>query len=390
MADKRDYYEVLEVDRQASADEIKKAYRKKAIQYHPDKNPGDKAAEEKFKEAAEAYEVLSNPEKRQRYDQFGHAGMGGGSGFGAGGFSMEDIFSQFGDIFGGRFGGGGFGGFGDFFGGGGGSRQRQNRGSDLRVKVKLTLKEIAKGTEKKIKVRKYVACPDCKGSGARNGSSKTCPTCQGRGTVLRSTRTLLGMMQTQSACPDCQGEGRIVTDKCPGCHGEGIVLKEEVITITIPAGVAQGMQLTVSGKGNAARHGGIPGDLLVLIEEEPDEELIREENDLIYNLLLSFPTAALGGTVEIPTIDGKVKVKIDAGTQPGKVLRLRGKGLPTVNRYGSTGSCGDLLVNISVYVPENLSRDEKKQLEALNDSDNFKTSPSVRKRVFAHFRNLFD
>ena len=384
MAQKRDYYEVLGVEKNASAEEIKKAYRKKAIQYHPDKNPGNKEAEEKFKEAAEAYEVLSNPEKRQRYDQFGHAGLEGGAGGfgGGGGFTMEDIFSRFGDIFG----GGGFGGFSDFFGSGGQRGQRVNRGSDLRVKVKLSLQEISKGVEKKIKVRKYVTCTDCSGTGAAKGSSpKTCQTCHGSGTVTRVQNTILGRMQTQSPCPDCQGEGKIITDKCPICHGEGIVVKEEIITINIPAGVAEGMQLTVSGKGNAARHGGIPGDLLVVIEEEPDKELIRDEDDLIYNLLLSFPTAALGGTVEIPTIDGKVKVKIDAGTQPGKVLRLRGKGLPNVNRYGT----GDLLVNISVYVPESLSRDEKKQLEAFAESENFKTSPSLSKKIFDHFRNLF-
>ncbi len=387
MAEKRDYYEVLGVEKNASADEIKKAYRKKAIQYHPDKNPGNKEAEEKFKEAAEAYEILSNPEKRQRYDQFGHAAFDGSAGFGGGGgFTMEDIFSRFGDIFGGGFGGGGFGGFSDFFGGGGSRGQRVNRGSDLRVKVRLTLKEIATGVEKKIKVRKYVACSECQGTGAAHGSSfKTCATCKGTGTVTRVQNTILGRMQTQSACPDCQGEGKTITDKCPACHGEGVVTKEEVITINIPAGVAQGMQLTVTGKGNAARRGGVPGDLLVVIEEESDQELVRDENDLIYNLLLSFPTAALGGTVEIPTIDGKVKVRIDAGTQPGKVLRLRGKGLPSVNRYGT----GDLLVNISVYVPESLSRDEKKLLEGLAESENFKTSPSVSKRIFDHFRNLF-
>ena len=384
MAEKRDYYEVLGVSKSASEEEIKKAYRKKAIQYHPDKNPGDKEAEEKFKEAAEAYEVLSNAEKRQRYDQFGHAGLGGDGGFGGGGFSMEDIFSRFGDLFGG-FGGGGFGGFGGFGGGGGG--QRVNRGSNLRVKVKLSLKDIAKGVEKKIKVRKAVACPHCNGTGEANGNAhKTCPTCQGRGSVTRVTNTILGRMQTSQVCPDCQGEGKIITEKCSHCHGEGVLMQEEVININIPAGVMEGMQLTVSGKGNAARHGGVNGDLLVLIEEEPHEELIRDENDLIYNLLLSFPTAALGGNVEIPTVDGKVKVKIDAGTQPGKVLRLRGKGLPSVNRYGN----GDLLVNISVYVPEKLSKDEKKAIEQMEKSDNFKTSPSLSEKIFAKFKNLFD
>lgn len=387
MSEKRDYYEVLGVGKSASDEEIKKAYRKKAIQFHPDKNPGDKAAEEKFKEAAEAYEVLSNSDKRQRYDQFGHAGVGGAAsgGFGGGGFSMDDIFSQFGDIFGGHFGGGGFSGFGGF---GGGSRgPRVNQGSNLRVRVKMNLSEIAKGAEKKIKVRKAVACNHCNGTGAEGGNAySTCSTCRGTGTVTRITNTLLGRMQTQSVCPDCQGEGKIITKKCQHCNGEGVTQQEEIITINIPAGVADGMQLSMSGKGNAARRGGRNGDLLIVIEEESHPELIRDENDLVYNLLLSFPTAALGGTVEIPTIDGKVKVKIDAGTQPGKVLRLRGKGLPSVNQYGT----GDLLVNISVYVPESLSKDEKKLIEKFEESESFKTSPSISRRVFEKFRNLFD
>jgi len=386
MSSKRDYYEVLGIAKNASDEEIKKAYRKKAIKYHPDKNPGNKEAEEKFKEAAEAYEILSNTEKRQRYDQFGHAGVNGAAGNdfgGGGGFSMDDIFSQFGDIFGGHFGGSSFGGFGNSSRGG----QRINRGSNLRVKVKLNLQEIAKGAEKKIKVRKSAACPHCKGTGAEGGNSySTCSTCRGTGTVNRITNTILGRMQTQSVCPDCQGEGKIITKKCPNCNGEGITQQEEVITINIPAGVAEGMQLSMNGKGNAARRGGLNGDLLILIEEEPHPELLRDENDLVYNLLLSFPTAALGGTVEIPTIDGRVKVKIEAGTQPGKILRLRGKGLPTVNQYGT----GDLLVNISVYVPETLSRDERKTIEKLEESENFKTSPSLSKKIFEKFRNLFD
>lgn len=385
MSTKRDYYEILGVAKNASDEEIKKAYRKKAIQFHPDKNPGNKEAEEHFKEAAEAYEVLSHNEKRQRYDQFGHAGVGGapggGGGFG-GDFSMEDIFSQFGDIFGGHF-GGGFGGFGGSSRGG----QRVNRGSNLRVKVKLNLQEIAKGAEKKIKVRKAVSCAHCSGTGAESGSSfTTCSTCRGTGAVTRVTNTILGRMQTQSVCPDCQGEGKIITKKCTHCNGEGVSTQEEVITINIPAGVAEGMQLSMSGKGNAAKRGGMPGDLLIVIEEEAHPELLRDENDLVYNLLLSFPTAALGGTVEIPTIDGRVKVKIDAGTQPGKVLRLRGKGLPTVNQYGT----GDLLVNISIYVPESLSKEERKSVEKMEESENFKTSPSISKRMFERFRNLFD
>lgn len=387
---KRDYYEVLGVDKKASADEIKKAYRKKAIQYHPDKNPGDKEAEEKFKEAAEAYDVLSNPEKRARYDQFGHAGVSGAAGNGgpfggfSGGMSMDDIFSMFGDIFGGHGGfGGGFGGF----GGDGGAQQRRYRGSDLRVKVKLNLKEISTGVEKKFKLKKYVPCSHCHGTGAEgNGGTETCPTCNGSGTVIRKQQTILGTMQTRSTCPTCGGEGKIIKNKCKECGGEGIVYGEEVVTVKIPAGVAEGMQLSMSGKGNAGKHNGIPGDLLILIEEEADKELIRDENDLIYNLLLSFPTAALGGTVEIPTIDGKVKVKIESGTQPGKVLRLRGKGLPSVNGYGT----GDQLVNISVYVPETLSKDEKKQLEEMENSDNFKPNTSIKEKIFKKFRSLFD
>ncbi len=387
--EKRDYYEVLGVDKNASADEIKKAYRKKAIQYHPDKNPGDKEAEEKFKEAAEAYDVLSNPEKRSRYDQFGHAGVSGAAGNGgpfggfSGGMSMDDIFSMFGDIFGGHGGfSGGFGGFSD-----GGTQQRRYRGSDLRVKVKLNLKEISTGVEKKFKLKKYVPCSHCHGTGAEgNGGTETCPTCKGSGTVVRKQQTILGTMQTRSTCPTCGGEGKIIKNKCKECAGEGIVYGEEVVTVKIPAGVAEGMQLSMSGKGNAGKHNGIPGDLLILIEEEADKELIRDENDLIYNLLLSFPTAALGGTVEIPTVDGKVKVKIESGTQPGKVLRLRGKGLPNVNGYGT----GDLLVNISVYVPETLSKDEKKQLEEMENSDNFKPNTSIKEKIFKKFKSLFD
>lgn len=379
---KRDYYEVLGVQKGASDDEIKKAYRKKAVQYHPDKNPGDKEAEEKFKEAAEAYEVLSNPDKRARYDQFGHAGLEGNGGFGGGGMNMEDIFSQFGDIFGGHFGFGGFSGF-----GGGGANSRVNRGSDLRVRVKLTLKDIASGCEKKIKVRKAVACSHCDGSGAKDShSKKTCPDCQGSGYVTRVQRTILGNMQTRTTCPRCGGEGQIITDKCTFCGGKGVEFKEEIITIKIPAGVADGMQLSMRGKGNAAEHGGVPGDLLVVIEEEKHPELIRDQNNLIYNVLLDLPTAVLGGAIEIPTIDGKVKVKIEKGTQPGKVLRLRNKGLPDINQYGT----GDLLVNIGVYIPENLSSDEKKIFEKLSESKNMEPNTSAVRNFFNHFRNLFE
>ncbi len=379
---KRDYYEVLGVDKTATEVELKKAYRKKAIQYHPDKNPGDKEAEEKFKEAAEAYEVLSNPEKRQRYDQFGHAGVGGaaGGGFG-GGMNMEDIFSHFGDIFG----GGSF--FGGFGGGGGRSSRTVNRGSNLRVKVKLTLKEIAEGVEKKIKVKKYVACKTCNGSGAKNGAYSTCSTCNGSGQVTRVQNTILGQMQTASTCPNCGGDGKIITDKCTTCHGEGITHDEEVISLNIPAGVADGMQLSVSGKGNAARRGGINGDLLILIQEEEHPELVRDGNDLLYNLFIGMPDAVLGTAVEIPTITGKVKVKIDGGTQSGKILRLRGKGLPDINGYGK----GDLLVKINVWTPKNISKEEQKMMEKLQKSESFEPKPQAHeKSFFSRVKSFFE
>ncbi|MFT3740699.1 MAG: molecular chaperone DnaJ [Breznakibacter sp.] len=383
---KRDYYEILEVSKSASPEEIKKAYRKKAIQYHPDKNPGDKAAEEKFKEAAEAYEVLSNPEKKKRYDQFGHAGVGGaaGGGFGGGGMSMDDIFSHFGDIFGGFGGFSGFGGFGGQTRGG----RRVNKGTNLRVKVKLDLNEVANGVEKKLKVKKYVECKHCNGTGAADGSSySTCSTCRGSGQVTRISNTILGQMQTTSTCPTCEGEGKIITNKCVHCAGEGIVRDDEVISINIPAGVEEGMQLSVSGRGNAARRGGINGDLLVVIEEEKHPELMREGNDLIYNLYLSVPDAILGAPVEIPTIEGKVKVKIDPGTQPGRILRLRGKGLPEVNSYGK----GDLLVRINVYIPKDLSKDDRKLVEKLKESSSFTPVAGAEEgSFFSRMRNMFD
>ena len=324
MAEKRDYYEVLEVAKNATPEEIKKAYRKKAIQYHPDKNPGDKEAEEKFKEAAEAYEVLSDPQKRARYDQYGFAGMGGAGGFSGGGMSMEDIFSHFGDIFQGA--GFDIGDIGEMFMGGGGRSRgpRVRRGSDMRVKVHLTLEEIATGCEKKIKVRKLVQCKDCNGSGSADGRTETCPTCKGSGRVIRQQRGIFGMMQVQSECDTCGGEGTIIKNKCPKCGGQGVIRDEEIISITIPAGVMGGMQLTVPGKGNAAPHGGVNGDLLVLIEEEEHKDFVRQESDLIYNLLLDMPTAVLGGQVQIPTLTGDVKITITPGTQPGKVLRMRG------------------------------------------------------------------
>ena len=371
---KRDYYEVLGVSKNATAEEIKKAYRQKAIQFHPDKNPGDKASEEKFKEAAEAYEILSSPEKKQRYDQFGHAGMGNQGGFGGQHMTMEDIFSSFGDIFG----GGGFGGFSGF--GGGGSRgQRVNRGSNLRIKVTLNLSEVANGCEKKLKVKKYVSCDSCHGSGAKGGSGHTtCSTCKGSGQVTRISNSIFGQIQQSSTCPTCSGEGKIITQKCEKCYGEGLIQGEEVVTVKIPAGVGEGMQLSVGGKGNAARRGGIPGDLLVLIAEEEHPELIRDENDLIYNLFLSFPDLALGLTSEIPTIDGKVKVKIEAGTQPEKILRLRGKGIPDVNGYGK----GDLLVKIHAWVPQKLTSEEKKHLEKLQQLPNFQVPEETKERNF--------
>ncbi|WP_418561318.1 molecular chaperone DnaJ [Rikenella microfusus] len=392
MADKRDYYEVLGVSRDASPEEIKKAYRKAAIQFHPDKNPGDKNAEEKFKEAAEAYDVLSNPDKNARYDQFGHAGMGGAAGgaggfggFGGeyGGFTMEDIFSRFGDIFGGgRF--GGFGGGGTSGGYGGGT---VSRGSDLRVKVRLTLAEIVKGTTKKLKIKKDIACDQCGGTGAKDSNSyATCSTCGGSGHVTQVVNTFFGRTQTTTTCPTCGGSGKTITAPCPKCHGNGTVKGEEVVEINIPAGVGEGMQLSVSGKGNAARHGGINGDLLVVIEEEPHPELKREGNDLIYNLPLNVADAILGASVEIPTVDGKARIKIEPGTVAGRVLRLRGKGIPDVNGYGT----GDLLVVVDIHIPAHVSPAEKEALEKLRASDNFKPAASAKTRnLFERMRNYF-
>jgi molecular chaperone DnaJ len=372
---KRDYYEILDVSKSASKEDIKKAYRQQALKYHPDKNPGDASAEEKFKEAAEAYEVLSHDDKRARYDRFGHAGLGGaaGGGFGGQGMTIEDIFSSFGDIFGDAFGG---------FGGFGGSRrssQAVRKGSNLRVKVKLDLQKIASGADKKIKVNKYVSCSACDGTGAEGGSSySTCTTCNGNGQVTRVSNTFLGQMQTVTSCPTCGGEGKIITNKCKKCYGEGIVKEEEVIPISIPAGVAEGMQMTVSGKGNAARRGGINGDLLVMIHEEHHPELIRDGNDLLYNLHISIPQASLGAAVEIPTVDNKVKIKIEPGTQPGKILRLRNKGIPDVNGYNR----GDLLVSINVWIPKNLTKEEQKLIEKIGDSPNFIPHPDKSEMNF--------
>lgn len=383
---KRDYYEVLGISKGASEDEIKKAYRKIAIKYHPDRNPGDKEAEEKFKEAAEAYDVLHDPQKRQTYDQFGFEGLSGGAGgFGGdfgGGFSMDDIFSMFGDVFGGR---GGFGGF------GGGRRQpAKYRGSDLRLKVKLTLQEISTGVTKKFKVRKDVECPHCHGTGAENGAqAETCPNCHGSGMEIRTQQSIFGMMQTQTTCHVCGGEGTVIKNKCHHCHGEGIVKGEEVVEINIPAGVAEGMVVNVPGKGNAGKHNGITGDIQVFIEEEADDTFVRDGNNLLYNLLLDFPTAALGGTVDIPTIEGNtVKIKIEPGTQPGKTLRLRDKGLMPVQGYGNEK--GDLIVNVSVYIPKTLTKEERQAVESFKDSDNFKGDAKTKESIFQKFRNYFN
>lgn len=383
---KRDYYEVLGVDKNASEEEIKKAYRRIAIKYHPDRNPGDKQAEEKFKEAAEAYNVLHDAQKRQQYDQFGFEGAAGAGGFG--GFSstsmnMDDIFSMFGDIFGGR---GGFGGFGST----GQRRQQRHKGSDLRLKVKLTLAEISTGVTKKFKVRKDVCCSHCHGSGSEgDGGTETCPTCHGSGVITHTTQSIFGMMQTQGICPACNGEGQIIRNKCHECGGTGVTKGEELVEINIPAGVAEGMVVTITGKGNAGRRNGSNGDIQVYIEEEPNDTFVRDGNDIIYNLLLDFPTAALGGNTEIPTIDGsKVKIKIEAGTQPGKTLRLRGKGLPVVKGYGK--GKGDLVVNISVYVPKTLTKEERIAIESLRDSDNFKGDLNTKQSIFQKFRNYFN
>ncbi|UII28694.1 molecular chaperone DnaJ [Fulvivirga maritima] len=373
---KRDFYEILGVDKSASQDEIKKAYRKVAIKFHPDKNPDNPEAEEKFKEAAEAYEVLGDAEKRQRYDRFGHAGMNGGGfgGGGAGGMNMEDIFSQFGDIF-----GGGGSPFDSFFGGGGGRGRRQRKGSNLRIKLKLNLQEIAEGVEKKIKVNRLVK--------ADGVTFKTCTTCQGTGQVRKAVNTMLGQMVSTSTCPTCGGSGQLVDQRPPGVDSSGLQSKEEVISIKIPAGVSDGIQLSMSGKGNEAPGGGIPGDLLIVIEEKEDEELVREGNNIVYDLYVSFIDAALGTSVEVPTIGGKARIKIDAGTQSGKILRLRGKGISDLNGYGK----GDQLIHVNVWTPKHLSSDEKSKLESLRDSENFQPNPGKNdKSIFGKMREFFE
>ena len=385
---KRDYYEVLGVDKNVSPEDLKKAYRKLALKYHPDRNPGDKEAEEKFKEAAEAYDVLSNTDKKARYDQFGHAGLEGAGGFSGQGMSMDDIFSSFGSIFGDLFGGGGgfsFGGFGDARGRG--AARPTSRGSNLRIKVKLTLEEIDQGVEKKIKVNKYVPCKTCGGTGARNNSFETCSHCHGTGVVTEVRQSLFGHMQTQSVCPYCGGKGKIIKDKCHDCHGDGIVKAEDIMTIKIPAGVSDGMQLSMRGQGNAAPQGGVNGDLIIQVEEIPHELFERQENNLFYNAFITFADAAMGASIEIPTLSGKVRVKIEQGTPSGKVIRLKGKGLPDLNGY----SRGDLLVSINVWVPKSLTKEEKAILSQLNDHPNFQPNPSKQERgFFDKMKDLFN
>ncbi|QRR01792.1 molecular chaperone DnaJ [Dyadobacter sandarakinus] len=378
MAKKRDYYEVLGVDRNASADEIKKAYRKLAIKFHPDKNPDDPTAEDKFKEAAEAYSILSDENKRQRYNQYGHAGVGGAAGAGAGGFggdfTMDDIFSQFGDIFGESSP------FGDIFGrqGGGGGR-RVKRGSDLRIKLKLNLEEVANGVEKKIKVKRHVTCNTCGGNGAKNGTSLTnCNSCNGTGQVRKVVSTMLGQMVSTSTCPTCNGDGKIISERCDVCAGEGRLLQDDLITLNIPGGVAEGMQLSMSGKGNVPTRGGVAGDLLIVIEEEEDANLKRDGNNVVYDMHLSFIDAALGTSVEIPTIDGKARINVESGTQAGKILRLKGKGVKDINGYGK----GDQLVHINVWTPQQLTSDERETLEALRHSPNFQPKPGKNEKGF--------
>jgi molecular chaperone DnaJ len=387
---KRDYYEVLGVDKNATTEDLKKAYRKLALKYHPDRNPGDKEAEEKFKEAAEAYSVLSDPDKKARYDQFGHAGVeGGAGGFGGGGFADFDLNDILNSVFGRgfNFGGGGFGGFGGFGGGGGRSQQRVQRGGNLRIKAKVTLEDIAQGVEKKYKVKKYVTCKTCRGSGSKDGEMETCGHCHGAGVVVEVRRTILGQMQTQSTCPHCNGLGKIVKHKCPDCNGEGVQLSEEVVTVPIPRGVAEGMQFQLSGKGHAGPHNGVPGDLIVQIEELPHDTFERQENNLLYTAYINFVDATLGTSLEIPTLQGKVKMKIEPGTPSGKILRLRGKGLPDVNGYGT----GDMLVSINVWIPKATNKEEREILEKLRHSPNFQPNPTKQEKgFFSKMKDIFN
>jgi molecular chaperone DnaJ len=387
---KKDFYEILGVSKSASQDEIKKAYRKVAMQYHPDRNPGDKASEEKFKEAAEAYEILSDTDKRGQYDRFGHQAFGagrGGGGFNGGGMNMDDIFSQFGDIFGDDSP------FGSFFGGGGGGRRssggrsRGVRGSNLRIKIKLNYEEMAKGASKTVKVKKYVPCTTCNGSGAKDKNSvQTCGTCGGSGQVRRVQNTFLGQMQTVTTCPACNGEGSTIANKCTACKGDGRVYGEETVTIDIPAGVQEGMQLSLNGKGNAGERGGANGDLIVLIEEEAHAQLHRDGLNVAFDLHISFPEAVFGTQIEVPTIDGKAKIKIPPGTQSGKIFRLKGKGFPAVNSYEK----GDQLIHVNVWTPQHISSEEKTMLEKMQVSQNFQPKPEKGdKSFFDKVREMF-
>lgn len=391
MATKRDYYEVLGVSKTATADEIKKAYRKLALKWHPDKwtdasEKEKKDAEEKFIEAAEAYDVLSDNDKRAKYDQFGHSmgGQGfGGGGFGGAGFDINDIFSHFGDIFGGRFGGE----WGGATGGRRSARRPTRRGSDLRIKVKLTLAEIATGISKTLKIPTQVKCDHCNGTGAKDGTAfTTCTTCHGTGVITQVQQSIFGAMQSQSVCPNCGGEGKTITQSCEHCHGNGTEHKEQLVTFNIPAGVTDGMTLTIKGKGNAPRHGGVNGDLLVVVEEIKHPELIRDGNDIIYNLMLDLPTAIMGGSVEVPTLTGRARLNIAAGTQPGKVLRLRGKGIPSPEGRGT----GDELVNVMVYIPENVDDNIKSAVASLKDSKNIQPSESTKQRLFSKLKHIFE
>jgi len=380
MSNKRDYYEILGVTKSASAEEIKKAYRKVAMQFHPDRNPGDKSAEDKFKEAAEAYEILNDSDKKAQYDRYGHnafnQGRGGGGGSYGGGMNMDDIFSQFGDIFGDDS-------FSGFFGNRGGGRGGRTtggaRGSNLRVKLKMNFEEMAKGANKTIKIKKYVKCNSCQGSGAKDKNSvQTCGTCNGSGQVRRVQNTFLGQMQTVTTCPTCNGDGTSITVKCTSCKGEGRVYGEETVSIDIPAGVQEGMQLSISGKGNIGERGGGFGDLIVVIEEEPHPQLQRDGLNVAFDLYISFPDAVFGTQIEVPTIDGRAKIKIPAGTQSGKIFRLKGKGFPQINSYEK----GDQLIHVNVWTPQTVSSDEKAMLEKMNKTGNFDPKPEKNEKSF--------